>query len=302
MTDINFNCNPNITINNYFGASAAGTRPAGDFQTQLATGIFAAFAGQLATGPFATPALPTLFNIFAGLLQQAQGPGQGGAEPSFEPQAEWSATLPEQGKAAIDLGDGYSLDIDESSSQIEIHNDNTGETTRIWGDPHVDVDGKHVYDFWGKTTFTLENGTKITIDTEQGHGNPDVYYASQLTITKGDQAIVVEGVSEQTKGDLSVSLSNDGEALDAETGDGFVLNENATGSGWRSDLTGQVATQADLDATRPGGAYGPGSDMPSLDDLSQMLSTFLFFGVATELSQAFGERASINTNVLPRLV
>jgi hypothetical protein len=295
MTDINFNAN--ITVNNFFGAQAAGGRPVEGFQTALGNGILALFGAKLASGPFASPMLPSLVSIMGGMMAQAQGQA-----PVFQPApgAQWTASLQGEGQAAIDLGDGYSLDIDENNSQILITNAETGETTRIWGDPHVDVDGKHVYDFWGKTTFTLENGTKITIDTEQGHGNPDVYFASKLTITKGDQAIVVDGVSQQTKGDLSVSMSNDGRALDARTGDGFVLQENATGSGWRSELTGQVATQADLNATKPGALYGPGSETPSLGELSHVLSTFLFFGVAAELSSALTSRPVHNPLFQPQ--
>ena len=286
MTDIQFNTN--ITVNNVFGAQAGagifGGRPVEGFQTALGNGITALFAAKLASGRFASPMLPSLFSIVGGMFAQA---AQNQA-PVFQPapDAQWTASLQGEGQAAIDLGDGYSLDIDENNSQILITNAETGETTRIWGDPHVDVDGKHVYDFWGKTTFTLENGTKITIDTEQGHGNPDVYFASKLTVTKGDQALVIDGVSQQTKGDLSVSLSNNGQALDAATGDGFVLHENATGSGWRSELTGEVATQADLNATKPGALYGPGSDTPGLGELSDVLSTFLFFGFAADLGDA----------------
>jgi Domain of Unknown Function (DUF1521) len=292
MTAINFNTN--ITVNNFLGSQAASGRPVEGFQTALGNGIMALFGAKLASGPFATPMLPSLLSIVGGMFAQAQQ----GAEPAFvpAPDAQWTASLEGEGQAAIDLGDGYSLDIDENNSQILITNAETGETTRIWGDPHVDVDGKHVYDFWGKTTFTLENGTKITIDTEQGHGNPDVYFASKLTITKGDQAIVVDGVSQQTKGDLSVAMSNNGEFLDAATGDGFVLHENATGSGWRSELTGEVATQADLNATKPGALYGPGSETPSLGELSDVLSTFLFFGFAADLGEAVrgGSRPSTN--------
>lgn len=291
MTDINFNTN--VTFN-FFGSQAASGRPVEGFQTALGNGIMALFGARLASGPFATPMLPSLLSIMGGMIAQAQNQA-----PVFQPapEAQWTASLQGQGQAAIDLGDGYSLDIDESNSQIMITNAETGETTRIWGDPHVDVDGKHVYDFWGKTTFTLENGTKITIDTEQGHGNPDVYFASKLTITKGDQAIVVDGVGQQTLGDLSVSMSDNGRALDARTGDGFVLHENASGSGWRSELTGEVATQADLNATKPGALYGPNSETPSLGELSGVLSTFLFFGIAAELSTAVTGRAP---NPLPQ--
>ncbi len=31
----------------------------------------------------------------------------------------------------------------DDNNQILIHNKNTGENYRIWGDPHVEVDGKH---------------------------------------------------------------------------------------------------------------------------------------------------------------
>ena len=81
------------------------------------------------------------------------------------------------------------------------------------------------------------------------------------------------------------SMSNDGEYLDATTRDGFVLEENACGSGWRSELTGAIATQADLDATRPGALYGPDSTMPSFGEIRQALATFLLFGFVHNLAE-----------------
>lgn len=237
-------------------------------------------AGQLAFGQLAMNYL-----IQGGMMASLLGGGQRFVP---EPQAQWSASLNGEHTGTIDLGDGYTLRLDERESEITIHNAETGETTRIWGDPHVDVDGKRAFDFWGTTTFTLENGTKITIDTEQWRGNPNEYVASQLTITKGDQAIVVDGISQNKLGDLEVTMSNNGRALDRATRDGFVLNENATGAGWRSDLTGRIATQADLNATKAGQPYGPGSTMPSFDEIRQALSTFLFFGIAAGMADSFG--------------
>lgn len=286
MTDIFFNTS--LTVNAYLNPCGAPNHGIGGQAMQLGQGILGMFSSKLPAGPLAMPAFHSLVNITAGMILQAQGQN---AAPSFEPVQQWTAQMQGQDKASIDLGDGYTLDIDENNSQAIITNSETGETTRIWGDPHVDVDGKHVYDFWGTTTFTLENGTKITIDTEAAADNPNVYYAEKLTITKGDQAIVVDGVSQLTKGDLSVSMSNNGEMLDAVTRDGFVLHENATGSGWRSELTGEVATQADLNLTKPGQAYGPGSELPSFGELNQALSTFLFLGVVGTMIEA----ASANT-------
>lgn len=177
----------------------------------------------------------------------------------------------------MDLGDGYSLRIDERNSEMTILNARTGESTRVWGDPHVDVDGRHAFDFWGTTTFQLENGTKLTINTEQWKGNPNMYVASQVVITKGANSVVVDGISQNRLGDLKVTVGADGYAQDAAHRDGFMLYENATGSSWRAEH-GAIATQRDLDATRPGQAYGPGARTPSLGEFWNILGGFLLTG------------------------
>ncbi|WP_336970695.1 DUF1521 domain-containing protein [Sphingobium aromaticiconvertens] len=280
MTTINNTFNLNFTVNN-FNAAPANQAAAG-MTLQLAAGIMASYFQPMMASAFASARLPGLFNFQGGSLL----PSSTSSQPSFVPaaDAQWSASLQNESQGSIDLGDGYSLQLDERNSEITIYNENTGETTQIWGDPHVNIDGEHAFDFWGTTTFELENGTKITVDTEQFASNPNEYVSSQLTITKGDQAIIVDGISQNELGDLSVSMSNNGQAIDALTRDGFVLNENATGSGWRSELTGQVATQIDLDSTRVGALYGPGSTMPSLGEISQSLSAFLLFGFADALA------------------
>lgn len=259
---------------------------------QLAAGIMGQYFNPLGASPFASGALPQLvmLSLFGNVPTPPRQPvGNLPALPVFpEPAAQWSAKLTGTNTAAVDIGDGYSLQFNENSSEITIRNAKTGESTRIWGDPHVDVDGKHVYDFWGTTTFTLENGTKITINTEAGKNNPNVYYASQVLVTNGTNAIVVDGVSEQVRGDLAVSMSQDGYALDALHRDGFVLHENAAGSGWISELSGAVATQADLDMTRLGAAYGPGSDLPSLGESFSLLGNFLMLGMLSAGLNAWG--------------
>jgi Domain of Unknown Function (DUF1521) len=273
---------------NMFAAGLNTARAGSPLDTlagQIAVGIFASFAKPLGCGPFAQAMLPTLL-MFQG-CRCPQGGGQG-ATPQPVDNAQWTATLQGGGKGAIDLGDGYTLDLNEHNSEITIHNAKTGETTQIWGDPHVNVDGKHAFDFWGTTTFQLENGTKITIDTEQFAGNPDMYVASGVTITKGDQALQVKGISQNEIGDLSITQSNNGRSIDDRTRDGFVLHENATGSGWRSEFTGQIATQEDLNATKVGELYGPGSTMPSLGEVSELLSAFLLLGALGALADDLG--------------
>lgn len=242
-----------------FQALAAGSASA---NFVLAAGIMGKMLNPLGAGPFASSCFPKGWNV--------------DARCGGESQANWTVKTGSEGKANIDLGDGYSLQLNENNSEMTITNANTGETTRIWGDPHVDVNGKHVYDFWGTTTFTLDNGTKITINTEQGKGNPDVYFASSVAITKGDQAIEVTGLSQQDLGDLSITMGSNGRALDRANDDGFVLHENDSGAGWRSAYSGEVATQADLNLTRPGQIFGPGSsDGETLAGLSFLLGAFL---------------------------
>jgi hypothetical protein len=260
-------------------------------QLQVAAGITAQHLNPLGAGPFAQPMLPLAVTISAIAAQRFAPP---------QPVSQWTATTTGAHTANVDLGDGYSLKIDERNSELTIFNANTGESTRVWGDPHVDVDGKHVFDFWGTTTFQLENGTKVTINTEQFAGNPNMYVASQVVITKGANSVVVDGISQNTLGDLQVSTGTAGYALDAAHRDGFMLYENATGSGWRAEH-GAIATQADLNATRPGEAYGPGAQTPSLGELWSSISHFLFTG-ALELAAAADTGSRRAQPLFPRVL
>lgn len=140
-------------------------------------------------------------------------------------------TQPCDGKATIDLGDQYELVLNENKSQIIVRNKETGEETNIWGDPHVDwnSDGKTDVNFWEKTTFQLEDGTKITVDTEKFKNN-DMNVANDITITKGDKVIQVTGLSQNEKGDMQIHQSDrGGQLMELLVTDGFVVQENADG-------------------------------------------------------------------------
>ncbi|MCG7897506.1 MAG: DUF1521 domain-containing protein [Candidatus Thiodiazotropha weberae] len=163
-------------------------------------------------------------------------------------------TQPCDGKATIGLGDKYELVLNENKSQIVVRNKETGEETNIWGDPHVDWngDGKTDVNFWEKTTFQLEDGTKITIDTEKFKNN-DMFVANDITITKGDKVIQVTGLSQNEKGDMQIHQSDrGGQLMDLLVTDGFVVQENADGEGWINPETGEMATQEDFNITKPG--------------------------------------------------
>ena len=238
----------------------------------LAAGIMGSFMRPLGAGPLAFAMLPGLFNIRCGTMPTGCFP----TNPVIpEPKANWTVQTTGQGTANIDLGDGYKLQINEHNSEMTILNTATGQSTRIWGDPHVDVNGVRKFDFWGTTTFTLGNGTKLTINTEQWNGNPNAYVASQVVITKGQNAIIVDGISQNKIGDLAISMSNNGDAIDAAHRDGFTIHEG--GGSWQTEC-GRTVTQAEANITAIGGIYGPGSDAISLSEAGHMVGAFLLLG------------------------
>lgn len=132
----------------------------------------------------------------------------------------------------VNLGTQWTLFIDERNSQIIIQNNATGgRSTRIWGDPHVDLnnDGTTDFDFWNQTTFNLEGGGKITFETEPWQGNPAMYVVRRIIVTYGDDAMMVDGISQNALNDLGYTDFIDrGIAIDAALADGdsFDLKTN----------------------------------------------------------------------------
>ncbi|MGK6318115.1 DUF1521 domain-containing protein [Sphingomonas sp. DT-204] len=270
MTTINSGQSAQLATNANLAADGAGLI--------LATGVMGSYFRPLNAGPLAFASLPSAFAIRLGML------AQGSADLSaLQPSAGFTAQTTGQSTAKVDLGDGYRLEIDERNSEMVIVNENTGQSTKVWGDPHVDVNGKRQFDFYGTTTFQLDNGTKITINTEPYAKNPNEYVASQVVVTKGENAVVIDGISQNQLGDLSVGVSTNGYALDAAHRDGFTVHEDA--KGWQTEL-GSTVTQADADITRPGQLYGPGSVAPSLAEIGDMMGSFLLFGALSFAYQA----------------
>jgi hypothetical protein len=116
---------------------------------------------------------------------------------------------------------------------VNVYNKNTGEQYCIWGDPHVNVDGQHAFDFLGTTTFVLDDGTKVTIDTVPWQGNPEMTLASEVTITDGDYAVQISGIDGNCTGDLKFEEAEGwGRLADAVTPDGNTIYENPCGAGF----------------------------------------------------------------------
>lgn len=153
----------------------------------------------------------------------------------------WSNTEVTNNKASIDLGN-YKIDLNKSDSSLLLTNSKTGDKTRIWGDPHIDTNGTSAM-FNGSMTFNLPDRTKITVGT-QAQGC--VTYADKVTITRGNSAYVVNGLSQRDSNSLTVERSRNGRQLDHQTPDGFSLVANRSGTGWINMLTGLAPTEADF--------------------------------------------------------
>jgi hypothetical protein len=135
------------------------------------------------------------------------------------------------GKAVFE-NDSYRITAGDDN-QVLIQNKHTGETYRAWGDPHMEIDGKHAFDFWGTTTFMLDDGTKVTIETTPWGNNPEATLSSKVTITNGDYGVQITGVDTNTRGDLAIDEGKGwGRLADWAVDDGNVLYENRLGSGF----------------------------------------------------------------------
>lgn len=142
-----------------------------------------------------------------------------------------ASTTMSGGKVCFE-NDSYTITAGDDNS-VTVHNKQTGETYQVWGDPHVNVDGQHAFDFWGTTTFQLDDGTKVTIQTTPWAGNPDMTVSSKVTITNGDYGVQITGVDSNQVGDLKFEETQHfGGLLDRLVADGNTLHENPAGKGF----------------------------------------------------------------------
>jgi Ca2+-binding RTX toxin-like protein len=174
-------------------------------------------------------------------------------DPKPPVDSEWHVSEIKDGKGTITLGDRYEIKLDESKSSWTIIDKSDCSETEIWGDPHVDVgnEGKTDWDFKKDSSFVLEDGTKITVNTVEVN-KKGATVSSTLTITNGENAVQVTGLASKADGkdNLAVVQSNDGVKLDESTDDGaFTVKE--AGTNWT--INGQTVTQALINQAEAGG-------------------------------------------------
>lgn len=202
-----------------------------------------------------------------------------------------------KGGQAVFENDNYRITAGDNNN-VNIFNKKTGETYNIWGDPHVQIDGQQAFDFWGTTTFKLEDGTKVTIDTTPW-GNSGMTLASKVTITSGDYGVQISGVDTNKVGDLKIDEAKGwGETLDWVRADGNVLQENPAGKGFLAvDTNGNIQKVDQAYINKTDLVKNPGLDpanskpwqpqaQPQVDQLAQQFS-HLFSAFTSILSIAF---------------
>ena len=153
-----------------------------------------------------------------------------------------AGTTMQNGQAVFE-NDDYKITCDDNNT-VTITNKQTGAVYQASGDPHVSVNGQHVFDFWGTTTFNLDDGTKVTIQTTPWAANPSADLASKVTITNGSYGVQITGVDSNTQGDLAIhEEAGWGHTMDWAVNDGNEIDENATGNGFVA-VDAQGATHA----------------------------------------------------------
>ncbi|WP_457444428.1 DUF1521 domain-containing protein [Roseateles sp. P5_E4] len=170
-----------------------------------------------------------------------------------------------KGGQAVFENDNYRITAGDNNT-VNIFNKKTGETYNIWGDPHVNIDGKHAFDFYGTTTFKLEDGTKVTIETTPWNAGNGMTLASKVAITNGDYGVEISGVDTNKVGDLKIDeAAGWGQVLDWTHKDGNVLQENPAGAGF-------LGVDANGDIHKVDQAYMNKTDLqlnPGLDPTTQ---------------------------------
>lgn len=217
----------------------------------------------LPVGPFDVVALPVAVSV---ALELASMP--------FAPMklAGWSVHAMALRSAVIDL-DGYRLFVDDAEASLTLENLQSGYSSRIWGQAAgFEAGGAAVGQFWGTISLQLANDMLITCETSRAADLSNAYFLDALTITSGDNALIVKGIGGSESSDLSFTGSTARPNADEAVSDGLVLVESATG--WLTEEMTGPADAAYLALTAVGDAYEPGNPAWSLREFGRVIATF----------------------------
>jgi hypothetical protein len=226
----------------------------------------------------------------AGPLAVSVFPGQLDVTLLSDSKNVFTVTLTGAGAGRIVIDAVYDLLFDENQALLTIENRATNERTRIFGGENNPATGE-ILEFWGTSTFILENSTIITVATKASADNPNRFTFDRVTITQNERGIVIAGLDAEKLGDLELFESvTAGDMIEDDAADGFVLSENPFGEGWLSEDGEFLVDQAFLNITAPGQRLGPGNGEYSLREVQRFISRFLGLRSLTSLwSSSFNQ-------------
>lgn len=171
-----------------------------------------------------------------------------------------------EGNAVVTAG-GYRI---EQLGQFEwkITDPNGKDSTRIWGDPHVDEsdrDGAADWDFKRDSTFVLGDGTRINVSTAPWSGNKNMTITTGLEIISGNDRVVVSGI-DKGRGNIG-SVTQDGyQHVNSFAGkDVFVMGDNA--ADWTHQGREIISSNNGGDSLNLGNAMQPGGNIRFQNDM-----------------------------------
>lgn len=121
---------------------------------------------------------------------------------------------------------GYEITYDKENSSLTMKDTKSGESTSVWGDPHVS-ESDEGGDYWNydseTSTFVLADGTKITTDATSAEGT-----LTDVNIYSG------RGRTHIYSGQDGNSVTGDARRADAAKDDGDVYFGNLRANDWYS--------------------------------------------------------------------
>jgi hypothetical protein len=128
----------------------------------------------------------------------------------------------------------YNIGIADSG-EINVANKKTGETYLIQSNLRVDVDGVQAFYFKGTTTFELDDGTKITIDTAPRNViDYTMHAANAMAIFDGNSeyGVLIENLDGVLAGEITFEEMTKDELKELGIEKGNALSENIDGEGF----------------------------------------------------------------------
>ncbi len=218
------------------------TSPGGD--------VVATHSDPLPATPVTVAALPTVVEVTV-VVPQAVAAQAASQEPKIwssdiQSAGAWTAQKVETGRAIIDLDSEYRLSINDVLAEVILENRMTNVTTRIWGNAQVEVAGQNIGQFWGTSSFQLANGTLITASTVVSPTNSSAYMLDKLVVTRGENGLVVTGISSDTLGDLQIAQAANVAVFDrvVAPGDAKTTPLDVQHSPEMSDASAQISADA----------------------------------------------------------